>query len=216
MLDWATGIIESTGYAGVVFAMFLENLFPPIPSELVMLFSGASAAGGSMSLPLVILAGIAGSLLGLLPWYYAGTWYGQERLHVFAARHGRFLTLSGKDIDRADAWFVRHGKKAVFFGRFLPAVRTLIAVPAGIMGMPLRSFMVFACLGSALYDGAFAVFGYAAGGSAGWLRQAVDIGTYVTAAVVVSWYLYRVATFRESYSAAPEGEAASAPRNPSR
>ncbi len=163
MFEWATGIIEQTGYLGVVFAMFLENIIPPLPSELIMLFAGAGAASGDLNIFLTILAGVVGSALGLVPWYYAGKWYGQKRLKRLADRYGRLLTLAPHDIEAADDWFKRHGKTAVFFGRFLPAVRTLVAIPAGIMGMPLGTLIVVALFGSAVYDGAFAVAGYYAG-----------------------------------------------------
>lgn len=196
MFDWATGIIEQTGYLGVFSAMFLENILPPLPSELIMLFAGASASDGELNIILVIIAAIAGSALGLVPWYYAGKWYGQRRLIRFADNHGRFLTLQGRDIEKADKWFDRHGKTAVFFGRFLPAIRTLIAVPAGIMKMPLWLFLTVALLSSGVYDGAFGVLGYYVGGSTGTIEQVLNWSTVIVVGVVIVWYLYRVVTFK--------------------
>ncbi len=137
MFDWITGIVDRTGYLGVALLMFAENLFPPVPSELIMPLAGFAAARGDLSLPLVLAAGVAGSLAGALFWYWIGRKVGADRLKRWAGRHGRWLTLSPGDVDEADAWFDRHGVKAVLLGRLIPAVRTLVSVPAGLAAMPL-------------------------------------------------------------------------------
>ncbi|HEY1041396.1 MAG TPA: DedA family protein [Candidatus Paceibacterota bacterium] len=198
MLDWATNIIESSGYLGVFLGMFLENIFPPLPSELMMIFSGATAGKGDLNIILVILAGSIGSVIGLLPWFYLGKWFGRKRLKKLADKFGRFLTFSGEDIEKADKWFEKHGKKIVFFGRFLPAVRTLVAIPAAITEMKLWKFMLYAFLGSIVYDGAFAMLGYFVGDNdTKQLEKIVDIGTYIVLGLVVIWYIYRVITFKK-------------------
>lgn len=197
MLEWATSIIETGGYLGIVFAMFIENIIPPIPSELVMLFAGASAATGDLHIALVIIAGAVGSSLGLIPWYFAGKWYSQKRLKKFADKHGRLLTFSGKDVEASEKWFKNHGKKAVFFSRFVPAFRTLVAIPAAIMEMDLLVFLAFASLGSLIWDGIFAVIGFLVGENAKVLETYIDIASYVTLGVVFVWYIYRVIRFKK-------------------
>lgn len=199
MLDWATTIIETTGYIGVAFGMFLENIFPPIPSELIMIFAGASAEDGGMHIILIILAGALGSVVGLLPWYYTGKWYGKERFKVFANKHGRYLTFSGKDVDRADKWFDKYGEVTVVIGRFLPAIRTLVAIPAAIMNMNIWRFCIFAFIGSILWDGGFALIGYYVGEHSESLAYPIEVVSYIALAGIILWYLYRVTTFHKNY-----------------
>jgi membrane protein YqaA with SNARE-associated domain len=131
MFDWITGLVERTGYVGIALLMLAENVFPPIPSELIMPLAGFAAAQGELGMAGVVAAGTAGALAGALLWYGLGRWVGLERLKRWAAEHGRWLTVSPDDLDRAAAWFGRHGGAAVLVGRLVPAVRTLISVPAG-------------------------------------------------------------------------------------
>jgi membrane protein DedA with SNARE-associated domain len=137
MFEWIVSVIDAIGALGVGLMMFLENVFPPIPSELIMPLAGFQAARGEMSLIAVFLAGTAGSVAGAVLWYWIGMKYGAERLRRLAARHGRWLTLSPADVDNAIGWFDRHGAAAVGFGRLLPGIRTLISVPAGIAACAL-------------------------------------------------------------------------------
>lgn len=192
MFDWITDVIEETGYLGVFFLMLAENVFPPVPSELIMPLAGFTAAQGKLSIVFVVLAGTAGSLLGALFWYYVGRWLGRERLKRFAARHGRWLTLSPDEVDKACDWFGRHGAKAVFLGRLVPTVRTLISVPAGFAGMPLGRFLAWTALGTGLWTGLLGVAGYLLqeqyGRVAGFLNPLAN----AVFALVVAWYLYRV------------------------
>jgi membrane protein DedA with SNARE-associated domain len=123
--------METLGYAGVAFLMFLENVFPPIPSELIMPLAGFSAARGEMTLWGVIVAGSVGSVLGQYPLYYLGRAVGPERLHRWADRHGKWLTVSGKDIEKAREWLNRRGPIAVLLCRLVPGVRSLISIPRG-------------------------------------------------------------------------------------
>jgi membrane protein DedA with SNARE-associated domain len=196
MFDWITGIVDRTGYLGVALLMFAENLFPPIPSELIMPLAGFAAARGELSVALVVLAGIAGSLAGALFWYWIGRKVGADRLKAWAGRHGRWLTLSPGDVDRADEWFERHGGKAVLLGRLIPAVRTLVSVPAGLAGMPLLPFLLWSGVGTALWTGLLAAAGYLLEDQhqkvAAWLNPASN----VVIGLLALGYLYRVATFK--------------------
>lgn len=200
MFEWITGIVDRTGYLGVAGLMFLENLFPPVPSEVIMPLAGFTAARGDLHLVPVILAGMAGSLAGAVFWYLVGSWLGAERLKRWTARHGRWLTLTPDEIDRAHAWFDQHGGKAVLLGRLVPAVRTLISVPAGLSGMRWAPFLAYSAVGTALWTGLLAVAGYLLEDQyqrvAGWLNPVSN----VVLGAILLWYLYRVATFRRHAS----------------
>src|SRR5687767_14350027 len=113
MADWIIRTIESTGYLGIVFLMFLENIFPPIPSELIMPLAGFAVSRGEQNFLGVVIAGTVGSMLGALPLYYAGYFIGEQRLGGFVDNHGRWLTVSREDLERAEKWFDTHGRKAV-------------------------------------------------------------------------------------------------------
>lgn len=196
MFDWITDFVGQAGYAGIALLMLLENLFPPIPSELIMPLAGFTAAQGRLGLVGVVLAGTLGSLAGATFWYYAGCWFGLERLRRFAARHGRWLTLEPADLDRATDWFRAHCGQAVLIGRLVPALRTLISVPAGITGMGLPRFLLFSGIGTALWAALLAGAGYLLEARyqevQGWLNPASD----AILAVLVAWYAWRVITFR--------------------
>ncbi len=155
--------MNSLGYLGIGLLMFLENIFPPIPSELIMPLAGFTVAQGKLNFGMVILAGVLGTVLGALPWYYAGKILGEQRLKSWADRYGRWLTISSKDIDRADRWFDKHADKAVFFCRLVPGIRTLISLPAGISGMHLVPFLLYSTLGTLLWVSLLTYAGYVLG-----------------------------------------------------
>lgn len=196
MFDWVVATIDSWGYLGVFFLMVAENVFPPIPSEVIMPLAGFLAGSGRMSLSLTMLVGTLGSVIGTLMWYYIGLWFGEERLKRFAARHGRWLTLSPGDIDAAHGWFVRHGAMAVFFGRMIPAIRTLISVPAGLARMPLWQFLIYTVAGSALWTGVLTFAGLALHENYARVADYVDPVSKLVVVAVVAIYLYRVFTWK--------------------
>lgn len=196
MFDWITGLVEDGGYLGIAALMLAENLFPPIPSELIMPLAGFAAARGDLNIFLVVASGAAGSLLGAVFWYSVGCWLGSERLKRWAAHYGRWLTLAPDDIDKACKWFNRHSGKAVFFGRLVPAVRTLISVPAGISGMGRRRFLLYSTLGTLLWTGVLAATGYLLQDRYHHVAEWSNPVSNAVIAILVLWYLYRVATFR--------------------
>ena len=159
MLDWIKQTQQDLGYIGVVFFMFLENVFPPIPSEIVMPLAGFMTEQGQLNIYGVILAGTAGSIAGALALYYLGYWLGQERICKWTARYGKWIALSTDDLDKAQLWFEQNGGKAVFFGRLVPGVRSLISIPAGFAHMNLGKFLFFTTLGTAVWAGVLAYLG---------------------------------------------------------
>lgn len=196
MFDWVISTIESWGYIGVFALMVGENVFPPIPSEVIMPLAGFLAGNGTLSLTLTIAIGTLGSVLGTLMWYYVGLWYGEERLKRFAARHGRLLTVSPSDIDAARDWFQRHGTMAVFFGRMIPAIRTLISVPAGLARMPMWQFLAYTTVGSALWTGVLTFAGLMLHENYALVADYVDPLSKLVVVTVVGVYLYRVITWK--------------------
>lgn len=198
MTDWVTSMLEPGGYLMVAALMFLENLFPPIPSEVVMPLAGYAAQRGKLDIFLVTLAGSVGSLAGACFWYAVGRWLGCDRLKRFAAKHGRWLTLTPQEVDQADRWFDRHGGKAVFFGRLVPGVRTLISVPAGISDMSFRRFLAYTTAGTLVWTALLAAGGWFLGRNHEQLAAWMSPVSNVIVGAILLWYLYRVATFGRS------------------
>jgi len=192
MVDWITGFISSTGYLGIALLMFAENVFPPIPSELIMPFAGFVAARGELNAIGVLVAGIVGSLLGAVPWYLAGRWLGNERLKRMADRHGRWLTVSRQDLDRAEAWFHRYGLVSVVVGRLVPAVRTLISVPAGITRMHPIPFFAFSAVGTLVWTGLLVGSGYLLESQYERVAEWIDPFSKLVLGAIVATYLYRL------------------------
>lgn len=196
MFDWITGIVDSIGLFGVALLMFLENVFPPIPSELIMPLAGFQAARGSFGLAGVIVAGSVGSLAGAALWYWIGREIGSARLKRLAGRHGRWLTIAPEDVDRANDWFGRHGGVAVLIGRLIPTVRTFVSVPAGVARMPLSRFLAYSAVGTVTWTTLLAVAGYLLESQyervVGWLNP---LSTVVVVAII-GVYVWRVAHHR--------------------
>src|SRR6056297_1106489 len=140
MIDWIISVIESVGYLGVAFLSMLEVVIPIIPSEVVLPFSGFAAADGSLGLVGVIVAATLGSVLGSVILYYVAVWFGWDRILDITTKYGRYLGVKQKDIEKAGDYFEKYEYKFVFFGRFIPGVRSVIAIPAGLKKMPLLPF----------------------------------------------------------------------------
>lgn len=150
---WIEQLIVGLGYIGIAIVMLIENVFPPIPSELVMPLAGFFAADGKFSFAGVWVAGTVGSVMGALVLYYVGYWANRLALRYLITRYGRWVGLSVHDVDRALHAFARHGDVIVFVGRLIPIIRSLISIPAGMQRMPLGRFLVFTAAGSAIWTG---------------------------------------------------------------
>lgn len=161
--EWIQSVIEALGYPGIVLVMAIENIFPPIPSELVMPLAGFMAREGTFNIYLVIFAGMLGSVSGALALYKIGTWATEDRIRRFVRRWGRYAFISEDDFDISLLYFQRHGEAVIFFGRLIPIVRSLISVPAGIARMPLPKFLFYTAIGTAIWS---AVLTFA-----GWILQ---------------------------------------------
>ena len=197
MDGWVISFVQRLGYAGIGILMIAENVFPPIPSELIMPVAGFLVQEGRLSFAGVTAAGALGATLGALPLYYVGWKIGERRLRRFANRHGRWVGFSCRDIDRSKAWFKQHGRKAVFFGRLIPGVRSLISIPAGLNQMPIWGFIAYTAVGSAIWSGLLAWLGYVVRGQFDKISNYIDPITYTVFGIMAAIYVYRVATHQE-------------------
>lgn len=153
MSDVIISIIEQWGYAGIFVLMVLEHVFPPIPSEIILPFAGYVAATGTFDLAGVLISATVGSVVGTTLWYVFGRVAGESRLRRFIERYGGYVVLDTEDFERARSFFVRFQHISVFLGRFVPALRTVISLPAGVVRMPLVPFLLLTTLGSLLWNG---------------------------------------------------------------
>lgn len=197
MSDWITVFISEHGYFALFLLMFVENVFPPIPSELIMPFAGYAAAKGDIDPVGAVVAGSAGSLLGALAWYGVGYWLGPERLKHAAKRYGRWLTISEFDVDRAQRWFDRYGDVAVCIGRLIPAVRSVISVPAGIARLGLRRFLFWSSVGTVAWTSLLTGLGFLLGKRFTEVDAWLQPVSLTIVAMAVGGYLYRLYRTRD-------------------
>lgn len=151
MFKWITGVIEDMGYWGIAGLTLLENIVPPLPSEVIVPLAGFVSAQGRLNFWLVVAAASAGAIAGATCWYGVARSIGNRRLRRWIDRHGHWLTLTCADIDKAQGWFDRHGAWAVFVGRLVPGVRTFISVPAGFAEMPFAPFLLYTSIGTIIW-----------------------------------------------------------------
>lgn len=193
MQEWITNTMNSLGYLGIGLLMFLENLFPPIPSELIMPLAGYTATTPNTQIQVLpaIAVGVIGTIVGAVPWYYAGAILGKSRLESLADRYGKWIGISSADIEKSIAWFQQHGSKAVLFGRLVPGIRTLISVPAGLSKMPLAPFFIYSTIGTIGWVTLLTYAGYFLGQNYKLVESYIDI----ISKVVVVGVLLAIATF---------------------
>jgi len=196
MSDFIIGFITNWSYLGIFLLMVAENIFPPIPSELIMPFAGYVAANGDLNVIGVLLAGTLGSLVGTLAWYAVARLMGLERFTWLCNKLGRIATLSEDDIDKADRWFKRHGYWAVFIGRLIPAIRTLISVPAGLAAMPLGTFLSISAAGSLVWTTLLTAAGYLMQANYHIVEAWVDPVSTAVVVLAVAIYIWRFATWK--------------------
>ena len=199
MTELILRIITGGGYWGIALLMALENIFPPIPSEVIMGFGGITVAHGQMAFWPLLAAGTAGSVFGNYCWYLVGRRLGYERLKPLIDRWGRWLTLDWEDMQRLNAFFMAHGGKTVLLFRVLPTFRTMISLPAGLMHVPTGKFLAMTAIGTAVWNTILIAAGYWLGRNFSRLEHYTGPVAIGIAVLAVGWYLYRVATWKRRH-----------------
>lgn len=196
MTDFILNLIAWGGYVGIFILMTLENVFPPIPSEVIMGLGGMAVARGDMAMVPLLIVATAGTTLGNMFWYGVGRWIGIDRLKPFVDRHGRWLTMTWNDVEALNRFFHRHGGWVVFVFRFFPTFRTMISLPAGMakMGMPRFLFATFA--GSAIWNAVLGYAGLLLGSRFEELQVYVGPLAIATSLGVVGVWAWRVVTWK--------------------
>ena len=197
MDSWIIATIAEGGYAGIVLLMALENIFPPIPSELIMGAAGVALAQGRFSFWPLLLWGTLGSTLGNYAWFVAADRLGYRRLQPLVHRHGRWLTMTWHDVERSTAFFRRHGPWIVFVMRFSPFFRTLISVPAGLAHMGHARFLAFTFAGALVWDALLIGGGVWAAAAVRQMDAVVGPVVGGLAALAFAFYLWRVWRWRD-------------------
>ncbi|WP_432062859.1 DedA family protein [Streptomyces sp. S1] len=187
---WAAGLVDTLGGPGAGLAIALENLFPPLPSEVILPLTGFAAGQGVLSLASALFWTTLGSVAGAVALYWIGALFGRERMHAIWAK---LPLVKASDLVRTEEWFARHGTKAVLLGRMVPIFRSLISVPAGVERMPLPLFVALTTLGSLVWNGILVMAGYWLGdrwdvveGYVGVLSKAVLVLVLVAVAAYVA------------------------------
>ena len=196
MQQFILHIIEQFGYFGVFFLILIENVFPPIPSEVILLISGFFSSYTSLSVFYMILASTLGSFLGAIILYYIGKIFNKERLKkIVNGRLGKILFLKENDIDKADEWFDNKGNKSVFFCRFVPIVRSLISIPAGMSEMPMGKFIIYTICGSMIWNTVLICLGYKLGDNWEYVLTILDKYQMVVIVILVIIFGYVIIKF---------------------
>jgi membrane protein DedA with SNARE-associated domain len=163
VINWATDIIDSIGLIGVALLVALENVFPPIPSELILLLAGFNVSEGRFDYVSGVIAATIGSVIGAYFLYGVGRLLDDDRMERFLAGIGRFVGLKKSDVHKGFVWFEKYGNYVVFFGRLIPVVRSVVSIPAGGDRMPLGKFTLLTASGSLIWNMVWVAVGWALG-----------------------------------------------------
>jgi len=193
LVDWLVQAIDSLGYIGVFIGVFLESFLALIPSEIILPFSGFVASRGTMNIVLVIATVGVGAYLGSLPFYFIGLW-GDDFVEKFLKKYGKYLFISNDDLEKGYKAFEKHGNKIVFFGRFIPLIRSVISFPAGAARMKFPIFSIYTIVGSLLYATTLCLGGYYMGENwptvAGYINQYENI-VLALLSIAILIYIWR-------------------------
>jgi len=198
MTEFILDVIRWGGYLGIFVLMALENVFPPVPSEVIMGFGGVLVERGEMAFWPLLIIGTAGTVVGNLFWYWLGRRWSEAQLRVFILRYGRWLTFEWKSFVRARGTFRRHGDWIVFLLRFSPVLRTIVSLPAGLAGMGLWRFCLFTFLGSLVWNSALILGGRLL---SDFIAEYETLVSFLIAGGIVLgliWYIWRVANWRRT------------------
>ena len=180
-------IMNNYGYIGIFLLIMIENVFPPIPSEVILTFGGFMTINSDITVLGVILASTLGSLLGAFILYFIGKLLNKERLiKIVKSKYGKLLRIKPKDIESADKWFDEKGNKTVFFCRFVPVVRSLISIPAGMSDMPIIKFVIYTILGSFVWNTALVFVGAFAGDKKDLILSVIDKASYIILFIIIT------------------------------
>lgn len=198
MTDFILNFTERAGYIGIFLLMVLENIVPPVPSEVIMGLGGVAVAQGRMQIVPLMIAGTVGSVLGNLFWYEIGVRLGYARFRPLVDRWGRWLTIEWRNVERLQRFFVARGQWVVFVFRFMPVGRTVISIPAGLAQMSRWRFIIWTTAGTAVWNAVLIAAGYWLG--ARFDRLGAVLGPVTTAIVVLAaiGYVWRVIVWRPS------------------
>lgn len=194
MEQWILNVMQQLGYWGIMILMFLDNVIPPIPSEVIMPSAGYTASQGHLNIIGVILAGCIGSLLAAALLYWLGSKCPNEKIFHFCDRYGKYIGIKGHDMQQALDWFEQRGHNIVLFGRMMPAIRSLISVPAGMSGMPFAKFILYSTLGTIPWTTFLALVGYYVGQNKALMTQIFSqFGYFILSivAIVLSYFLWK-------------------------
>ncbi|MFW2830105.1 DedA family protein [Sphingomonas sp. ID0503] len=197
MADLIQQFVRDYGVLAIALLMLAETVFPPIPSEVIMPLAGLQAANGQTALIPAILAGTAGAMAGNILWYEVARCLGHDRLRRFVDRHGRWLTLDWKSVEKADRLFDRWSIWFVLIGRLIPTLRSLVSIPAGLFGMARAPFLICTAIGTLVWTGALAWAGYALGEQSDRIGSWLSYASNGIIALLAAWYILRVITWRK-------------------
>lgn len=200
MADWVVNLIDAGGYWGIALLMVIENVFPPIPSELIMGIAGIRLAQGRMELVPLLIAGTLGTTVGNYFWYALGRALGFHRLRPVVRRYGRVLTLEWRDVRRLNMLFRRYGPGIVFVFRFMPAFRTMVSLPAGLFHMGKLRFILWTMAGAFIWNLILVGGGWWLGTRVTEIDKYLGPITWVVVASAVAFYFWRLMTWKPRYS----------------
>ena len=196
MQEMIIEIMNNFGYLGVFLLIAIENVFPPIPSEVILLFGGFMTTFSDMNIVGVIIASTLGSILGAIVLYYVGKILNKERLKkIITSKPGKILRLKPEDIDKADNWFDTKGNKTVFFCRFVPIIRSLISIPAGMSEMPMKKFLIYTTAGSLIWNAALTIVGSIVGENWTSIVDIMDQYSHIILVLLIIIFIVAVAVF---------------------
>ncbi len=199
MADWVIRLIEQTGYVGVAFLMFLETVFPPVPSEVIMPIAGVTAASGRMTLLGVIASGTFGAMAGNFFWYLVARWIGLKRFRPFIEKRGRWLTLDWYEVEKVQRMFGRFGPVLVGVGRMMPTIRSVISIPAGLVHMRLAKFLIWSTVGTAGWSALLAIAGYLLKQQFGEVETVLGPLSSAVIGLIILGYVWRQLTWHKRH-----------------
>ena len=196
--DYIERVVETNStyaYLTICLAMFLENIVPPIPSEIIMPLGGFFVYREKLNFFILVFWGLFGTILGSLPWYYLGKLVNEKKLSKFLDKRGKYVGITSEDLAKSKLWFDKYGVSLVFWGRLVPGIRTLISVPAGMELMPLRKFLIWTTLGSLIWVVILTYAGFILGDNWQIIKSYLDSIKYITKPILIIIFIFLLFKF---------------------